>query len=89
MPVLEDGGRLPYVPSMTKHLRLVAVGDDIAVILPHELHDELDVRAGGTVVVKRTAGGVTLAADREYARSIALAREVMERDREALAILAR
>ena len=74
---------------MTKHLRLVAVGDDVAVILPHELRELLDAHVGGTVVAEDTPRGIALMSESRHARIMAAADTVMERHKGALAELAR
>lgn len=74
---------------MTRHLPVVAIGDDVAVILSTDMLDLLNAHAGGTVEVENTAGGVKLVADRGgYDHQMAAMRRIMDRDREILRALA-
>ena len=74
---------------MTKHLSLVAVGDEIAVILPSEWRERLYARAGGTVVVDEVETGITLTVEDRHQHAMAVGQQVMDQFSGALAELAR
>lgn len=77
-------------PVRIKKLKLVKIGNSIGVILPKEVLNRLNVSAGDHLSITQTAEGVTLAArDEEFDRQMAVARDVMERYRNALRELAK
>ena len=71
-------------------LKVKKIGNSAGVILPKELLAELGTDVGGTLSVTRTARGIELAtSDSEFARQMAIAREIMIRRRDALRELAK
>jgi bifunctional DNA-binding transcriptional regulator/antitoxin component of YhaV-PrlF toxin-antitoxin module len=74
---------------MTKHLCLVAVGDEIAVILPSEWRERLDAHAGETVVADEVETGITLTVEDRHQHAMAVGKQVMDQFSGALAEPAR
>lgn len=71
-------------------LKVKKIGNSAGVILPKELLAELGTDVGGTLSVTRTARGIELAtSNSEFARQMAIAREIMIRRRDALRELAK
>jgi putative addiction module antidote len=71
-------------------LTIKKIGNSAGVILPKELLVELGADVGGALSVTRTPRGIELsAADGEFERQMAVAREVMLRRRDALRELAK
>jgi putative addiction module antidote len=71
-------------------LKVKKIGNSAGVILPKELLAELGTDVGGTLSVTRTPRGIELAtSDSEFARQMAIAREIMIRRRDALRELAK
>ena len=75
---------------MNKPLKLIPIGNSTGVILPKEVLARLQVSKGDQLSVSFTKDGVVLQAyDAEFERQMAVAREVMKKDRKALAALAK
>jgi putative addiction module antidote len=71
-------------------LKVKKIGNSAGVILPKELLAELGTDVGGTLSVVRTPRGIELsAAQPDFDRQMAAAREVMVRYRDALRELAK
>lgn len=65
------------------------IGNSEGVILPKELLDRMNLKAGDVLEVKETAGGVTLTpVDDSFERQMEAARKVMDRYKVALQKLA-
>jgi putative addiction module antidote len=65
------------------------IGNSEGVILPKELLAKLNLRAGDSLEVKETAGGVTLTpVDDSFERQMEAARKVMDKYKVALQKLA-
>jgi antitoxin component of MazEF toxin-antitoxin module len=73
---------------MTERLDVIAVGDRLAVVLPADLAARLGATAGGQVAAEALRTGLhdDCAA---HDRAMAVAERVMEKYKDALAILAR
>ena len=77
-------------PAGFKKLKLIRIGNSTGVILPKEVLDRLDVRAGDQLACTQTPDGVTLSArDDEFDAQMASARKVMKKYRNALRELAK
>lgn len=75
---------------MTKHVKLINIGNSTGVILPKEELTRLGLVSGDQVNLERTPDGVSLTkADEEFERQMAVARDVMVRWRGALRELAK
>ena len=75
---------------MTKHVELIAVGDSVGVVIPHDVAERLGLRPGGTMAFDERADAIELKpAASEFDRQMAVAREVMQRRRAALSELAK
>lgn len=80
---------LCYNPRMNATLKITRIGNSAGVVLPKELLAHLGVQVGDALSVARTSRGLELsrpAADE--ADQLLAAREVMERRRMALKVLA-
>ena len=70
-------------------LKLQRIGDDIGVILPKEVLDALGLAEGGTVYVSDAPHDAPAASsDTQYQRQLEAAREIMQRRRDVLHVLA-
>lgn len=75
---------------MTKHVKLIKIGNSTGVILPKEELTRLGLASGDEVNLERTPSGVTLSrSDEEFERQMTVARQVMRDRRSALAELAK
>lgn len=75
---------------MTKHVKLINIGNSTGVILPKEELTRLGLSSGDEVNLERTPSGVTLSrSDEEFERQMTVARQVMRDRRSALAELAK
>ena len=75
---------------MTKHVKLIPIGNSTGVILPKEELTRLGLTAGDEFNLSRTPDGLSLTkADEEFERQMAVAREVMVKWRGALRELAK
>ena len=75
---------------MTKHVKLINIGNSTGVILPKEELTRLGLSSGDEVNLERTPNGVSLSrADEEFERQMAVARQVMVKWRGALRELAK
>jgi putative addiction module antidote len=71
-------------------LKIKKIGNSAGVILPKELLTQLGTDIGGTLAVTRTSRGIELAVcEDEFARQMAIAREIMIKRRDALRELAK
>jgi putative addiction module antidote len=71
-------------------LTIKKFGNSAGVILPKELLAQLGTDVGGTLSVTRTSRGIELSvSDDEFARQMAIAREIMIERRDALRELAK
>lgn len=74
----------------TQALTIRAIGNSSGVVLPKELLDELKLQRGDQLFIVRTKDGLVLKAfDETFAKQMALAREVMQKDRAILRELAK
>jgi putative addiction module antidote len=74
---------------MNTPLKITKVGNSAAIILPKELLARLRVALGDTLYATESPDGVRLtASDPDFAAQMAVAEEVMRKDREILRILA-
>lgn len=75
---------------MNKPLKITAVGNSAAVILPKELLARLRVEKGDVVFATETPDGVELRAhDPAFEKDMTLIRQIMHEDRDLLAALAK
>jgi putative addiction module antidote len=79
---------------MTTTLTITKIGNSARVVLPKALLDHLGATVGDQLVVTRTSRGLELSKDSgdqsdDFEHQMAVAREVMERDRYVLAALAK
>ncbi len=75
---------------MTKHVKLINIGNSTGVILPKEELMRLGLSSGDEVNLERTPNGVSLSrADEEFEQQMAVARQVMVKWRGALRELAK
>jgi putative addiction module antidote len=75
---------------MNKQVKLISVGNSTGVVLSRELLAESGFAHGDDVVVKASPGRIEIeAADDDFERQMAIAREVMQRRRKALRQLAK
>ena len=71
-------------------LTIRAIGNSNGVVLPKELLDALNLAQGDKLFITRTADGFTLRTlDPQFAEQMALARQVMKKDRAILRELAK
>lgn len=71
-------------------LKLIPVGDSLAVVLPKDLLERLKLAEGGTVFLTETPEGVQLTTrDPEVEKQMELAREIMQERHAVLEELAR
>jgi putative addiction module antidote len=76
--------------SMTKPVKLIAIGNSTGVILPKEVLARMRVDQGDTLYISEGPDGVELRVhDPDFEDQIAVAREVMKRRRKALHELAK
>ncbi len=75
---------------MTKHVKLIPIGNSTGVILPKEELVRLGLSAGDEFNLSRTPAGLSLTkADDEFEAQMTVARDVMVRWRGALRELAK
>jgi len=75
---------------MNKQGKLVGVGNSTGVIIARELLAESGLAQGEDVIIKASPGRIEIeAADDDFERQMAIAREVMQRRRKALRQLAK
>ena len=75
---------------MNKPLKLIPIGNSTGVILPKELLQALDAKAGDSLSTVLTPAGVELRrGDADFDSQMEIAREVMRRRRSALRELAK
>lgn len=74
---------------MKARLKVIKIGNSSGVILPKDLLADWQVKEGDTLSLARIPGGISLRpADSEFEAQMEVAREIMERDRDALRELA-
>jgi putative addiction module antidote len=74
---------------MNTPLKITKVGNSAAIILPKELLARLRVALGDTLYATESPDGVRLtASDPDFAAQMAVAEDVMRKDREILRVLA-
>ena len=75
---------------MNKPLKLIPIGNSTGVILPKELLQALDAKAGDSLFTVLTPAGIELRrGDSEFESQMEVARQVMRRRRSALRELAK
>lgn len=75
---------------MNKQVKLISVGNSTGVLISRELLAESGFELGEEVVIKAKPGLIEIeAADDDFERQMAVAREVMQRRRKALRQLAK
>jgi len=75
---------------MNKVSKLVAVGNSTGVVVPRELLALSGLAQGEEVTIKASPGRIEIeAADDDFERQMAVARDVMQRRRKALRQLAK
>jgi putative addiction module antidote len=75
---------------MNKQAKLISVGNSTGVLISRELLAESGLALGEEVVIKASPGRLEIeAADDDFERQMANAREVMQRRRKALRQLAK
>ena len=83
-----------YDGRMNATLKITKIGKSAGVVLPQEFLDHLGAEVGDRLTVTRTSRGIALSklsddpAD-DFEHQMAIARDVMERDRNVLAALAK
>ncbi len=77
------------VTTMTRKLKLTAIGNSTGVVLPKDLLEKLRVGKGDELMVLETPDGIKLTAyDPEFARQMEVAEKVMRKRRALLRRLA-
>jgi putative addiction module antidote len=72
-----------------RELKVTAIGNSAGIILPKELLEILRVGKGDVLYVYETKNGIELSRyDSEFAAQMALAKKVMQEDRDVLRVLA-
>jgi len=72
-----------------RELKVTAIGNSAGIILPKELLEILRVGKGDVLYVHETKNGIELSRyDSEFAAQMALAKKVMQEDRDVLRVLA-
>lgn len=75
---------------MTKHVDLIAVEDTVAVVIPQDVAERLGLRPGGTMSLDERSDMIELkTSETEFDRQMAVAREIMRKDRNVLRALAK
>jgi putative addiction module antidote len=75
---------------MNTPLKITKVGNSAAIILPKELLARLRVALGDTLYATEAPDGVRLtAADPDFEAQMAIAEEIMRKDRDILRVLAK
>lgn len=79
---------------MNTALKITKIGNSAGVVLPQEFLDHLGAAVGDRLTVARTSRGIELSkvSDEpvdDFEHQMAIAREVMKRDRNVLAALAK
>ena len=75
---------------MNKQVKLISVGNSTGVLISRELLTESGFALGEEVVIKASPGRLEIeAADDDFERQMAIARDVMQRRRKALRQLAK
>jgi len=75
---------------MTKHVKLIAIGNSTGVVLPKDVLARLRVDRGDTLYISEGPGGLELRIhDPDFEDQMAVARDVMKRRRKALYELAK
>ena len=75
---------------MSPSLKITKIGNSAGVVLPKELLDHLGAAVGETLSLVTTPRGIELApAEPDFEAQMAVAREVMKKDRNILAALAK
>lgn len=75
---------------MNKALKLIKIGNSTGVILPKEILARLHVALGDELFLSDAPDGLRLtASDPDFARSMAMAEEIMREDRDILHVLAK
>jgi putative addiction module antidote len=75
---------------MNKQVKLISVGNSTGVLISRELLTESGFALGEEVVIKASPGRIEIeAADDDFERQMAVARDVMQRRRKALRQLAK
>ncbi len=79
---------------MSIELKITKIGKSAGVVLPQDVLDHLGAAVGDRLTVTRTSRGIELAklSDElpdDFEQQMAIAREVMEKDRNVLAALAK
>jgi putative addiction module antidote len=73
----------------TRELKVTAIGNSAGIILPKDLLEFLRVGKGDVLYVHETKNGIELSRyDSEFAAQMALAKKVMQEDRDVLRVLA-
>ncbi|MFW5927000.1 MAG: AbrB/MazE/SpoVT family DNA-binding domain-containing protein, partial [Wenzhouxiangella sp.] len=77
------------VSTMTRKLKLTAIGNSTGVVLPKDLLEKLRVEKGDELMVLETPDGIRLTSyDPEFARQMEVAEKIMREDRDLLRRLA-
>ena len=75
---------------MNKQAKLISVGNSTGIVISRELLAESGLAQGEDVIIKASPGRIEIeAADDDFERQMAIAREVMQRRRKALRQLAK
>lgn len=75
---------------MTRHLKLVPIGNSTGIIIPKDVLNRLRLEQGDLLSLGETPGGFELrASDPEFDAQMTVAREVMKRRKRALSELAK
>jgi putative addiction module antidote len=75
---------------MNKQGKLVSVGNSTGIVIARELLAESGLAQGEEVIIKASPGRIEIeAADDDFERQMAIARDVMKRRRKALRQLAK
>ena len=83
--------RLCYNIRMNKPLKLIAIGNSTGVILPKDVLARLRLEQGDAVYLSEAPDGSyrLTPSDPEFERQMAVAREVMKKDRDILRALSK
>lgn len=74
---------------MTTKLKLIALGNDVGIVLPTEVLVHLGVTQGDMLYATETDGGIELrTSDTEFEEDMKIAEKIMSEDRDVLRRLA-
>lgn len=75
---------------MTKNVKLIAIGGSFGIVIPDEILERMRLQPGDTLALEELSDVLELrVAGSEFDRQMAIAREVMRRNRNVLSALAK